>query len=253
MIDKSIFDRMDAVVEEAGPRPEDVAQHFKATVHPAYGSINGMLTIVTGRPRIALNNNQPDYQYLLAYWHELAHLVEGHYKMQGFFSMGIHCDTDSFSAGFATRITAYTEKISNLVAADRYFKSKNSNILKMSGYYALESIREAQKDLQRAQQRIMEVRDSLQYSSSAMLKYRYSEAKRELREDYDRLMDLSSEISDGDFMTIPQIAAYHGVPEHYVEYALEAYRLRGADVDVQVLRSFEKVFTKGSKAAGLEW
>jgi hypothetical protein len=41
-----------------------------------------------------------------------------------------------------------------------------------------------------------------------MLKYRYAEAKRELCEDYERLMDLSSEISDGDFMTIQQMARY---------------------------------------------
>ncbi|MDO5459993.1 MAG: hypothetical protein Q4F32_10205, partial [Eubacteriales bacterium] len=195
----------------------------------------------------------PEYQYLFAYWHELMHLIEKHHLLEGFFNMNVHCDTNSFSSEFAKRMTAYTERIANLGAADTYFRSKNSDLLKMSGYYALESIREAQKDLQRAQQRILEVRDSLQYSSSAMLKYKYAEAKRELQQDYDRLMDLSSEVSDGDFMTISQMARYHGVPEHYVEYALEAYRIRGADIDIRVLRSFEKVFTKDRNVVGLDW
>ena len=253
MIDRSIFDRMDAIVADEGSEPDAIASRLKATIHPAYGSINGMLIIATGRPRIALNGNQPEYQYLLAYWHELVHLIEEHFKFEGFFTMGVHCDTDSFSSGFSKRMVAYTEKIANLVAADRLFRSKGCDLLRMSGYYAMTEIREAQKDLIRAKHRMSEVQDSLQYSSSAMLKYRYAEARREMERDYEKLMDLKSDISTDDFMTISQMAKHNGVPEHYVVYGLEALRLRGADVDIQELRSFEKVFTKDRIASGQDW
>ena len=54
-------------------------------------------------------------------------------------------------------------------------------------------------------------------------------------------------------MTIPQIAAEYGYPEHYVQYKLEALRIQGFDIDIQELKSYEKVFTKERIRAGEKW
>ena len=243
MIDKSIFDRMDALVEKAGHDPKDVAACLKARVHPAYLGVNGMVVRVGGKTHIALNESQPSYQYIFAYWHEIAHIIEGHLLLPGFLNgEGVHMDTDQFSGEYAEKMVIYTEKVSNLIAADQMLDGKA--ILAKTGYEAMENLRYLKRDLLALHDRLRFVMESLKYNSSPKMKCMYAETRRELKATYEKFMDLESECSYGDFMTIKEIAADHKVPEHYIEYALEAQRIRGADIDIRELKSFDKVFTK---------
>ena len=54
-------------------------------------------------------------------------------------------------------------------------------------------------------------------------------------------------------MTISQIASEYGVPDHYVEYKLEALRLQGLDIDVQELKSYKDVFSKERHKNDEDW
>ena len=252
MIDKSIFDRMDEVVEKVGSDPKAISDYLKADITPAYGSINGMVTYVSRHYYIALNERQPDYQYTFAHHHENCHIIEGHLRFPGFLnSLGSHADVDTFSLAASRRVIAYTERICNLNAARLMFDGKK--ILQMVGYEALENLRDVRKDIWKARKRLSELQDSLRYNSSTMMKCKYADAKRELKEQGEKLMDLSGEFSYSDFFTIEQVARHYGVPQHFIEYALEAQRLLGADIDVQELRSFEKVFSKERRDADTEW
>lgn len=243
MIDKSIFDRMDALVRKTGPEPEAVAAHFRIKPHPAYLGVNGMVVRVGKKYHIALNESQPSYQYIFAYWHELSHIIEEHLLLPGFLNgEGVHMDTDQFSSEYAKKMVVYTEKVSNLIAADRMLDGKE--ILTKTGYEAMESLRYLKRDLLALHNRLMFVMNSLKYNSSPKMKCLYAETRRELKATYEKFMDLESECSYSDFMTIGEIAAEYKVPEHYIEYALEAQRLRGADIDIRELKSFDKVFTK---------
>ena len=252
MIDRSIFDRTDKIVEKVGPDPDAISDYLKADILPAYGSVNGMVSYVARHYYIALNNRQPDYQHTFSHYHENVHIIEEHPKLPGFLNkLGSHADTDTFSKEAASRMIAYTEKICNLNAARLMFDGKK--ILQMVGYEAFEKLREVRKEIWKAQAKLMELKDSLHYNSSTLMKCKYPEAKRELQDYSEKLMDLSNECSYSDFYTIEQVARHYGVPQHYIEYALEAQRLLGADIDVQELKSFEKVFTKERKAVSGDW
>ena len=252
MIDKSIFDRMDEVVEKVGSDPKAISDYLKADITPAYGSINGMVTRVSRHYYIALNDRQPGYQRIFAHHHENCHIIEKHVQIPGFLNfLGSHADMDTFSLAASRRVIAYTERICNLNAARLMFDGRK--ILQMVGYEAFENLRNVRNDIWKARKKLSELQDSLRYNSSTMMKCKYAEAKKELKEQSEKLMDLSGEFSYSDFFTIEQVARHFGVPQHYIEYALEAQRLLGADIDVQELRSFEKVFSKERRDVCTEW
>ena len=243
MDEENIFSRMNALVEKVGHDPDAVARSFGAIIGPAYLGINGMVTKLLKRYRIALNRDQEPYQYTFAFWHEDFHILDHHLELAGFLNEdGLHCDTDSFSKDFAKRMTVYTERIANLGAADQMLDT--GKVLERIGYYTLVEYRNARRDHWNMLLRYQRIRDSLQYTSSAYLKTQFAEAHKDLKRSYEKIMDMEREFSYGDFMTISQIASEFGVPDHYVEYKLEALRLQDFDIDVQELKSYEKVFNK---------
>ena len=248
MIDRDVFKRMNDITALAGHDPARVADYLHVRIHPAYLSINGMVTRTGGRFHIALNENQPAYQYTFACWHEIAHIVEGHLDLPGFMNGGgVHIDTDSFSSAFAERMVSQTELAANLAAADQMLDT--SDILMRTGYYALAEYRSSRQEYWSLRRRLQRVRDSLVYSDSAALKCQVAEITGELRQSFEKIMDLEHSFSCSDFMSIPEIALANQVPEHYVRYKLEALRIQGFDIDVQELLSYEKVFTKERTAS----
>lgn len=255
MTDKIFFDlvvKMNAIIEITGHDPEAVAKHLNARISPAYGTINGMLTKHGHRYYIALNESQPVYQFIFAFWHELFHLLAGHLEIAGFTTCnGIHLDIDTFSNGYMTRrLVAYTERIANLGAADRILDT--GEILLSIGYTVLQEYRSSKKEYWNLLQRYQHIQNALRHSSSTVLKCQIQEAHKDLKRSYEKMMDLESSFSHDDFMTIPQIAQANQVPVHYVGYKLEALRLQGFDIDPQELLSYDKVFTK-KRAAGNEY
>ena len=252
MIDGDIFKKMNEIVDEVGPDPKAVSHKLDAKMHPAYGTINGMVTRVLRHNHICLNENQPEFQRIFANWHEDFHILDGHLEMAGFLnSEGFHVDVDSFSSSFSHHLVVYTEKIANLGAADQMMDS--GDILMRLGYGALEEYRQARRQYLRLLETYRRLREALEYSTSIKLKCQFADAQNALRKSYEKVCDLEDNTTMGDFMTIPQIAAEYGYPEHYVQYKLEALRIQGFDIDIQELKSYEKVFTKERIRAGEKW
>ena len=251
-IDKAIFIRMNEIAADVGGKPRSVSESFNATIHPAYLNVNGLVTWAERRYRIGLNDDQPEYQYTFANWHENFHILDRHLLLPGFVNGdGVHLDTDTFSSDYMERMVIYTEKVCNLGAADQMIKTDDA--LMCMGYYALEEYMASRKEYFSLLQRFQSIQESLRYSNSTKLKCRVAEAEKELKKSYEKMMDLESNHSANDFMTISQVAMANSVPKHYVVYKLEALRIQGYEIDVQELVSYDKMFTKERPKAISGW
>ena len=244
MLDKSIFISTDAAIAAAGTSdPFAVMECHNIPLIPLHGTIIAYAVRISSLALIGINVKLDPFTRALAAWHELTHVFEGDIDDPAF---TFKEDKGIFTMEVDSYFISKREKVCNLVSADHNIDT--GLVREMIGYD--NSVMRDYRKLCSAQREIGEAYEQLRSSLSltthgASTACQMVEYEKQLRVLNNRRIDLETEmLADNCTMPLPQIAAQLGCSLTVLKYKLEAMRLRGMDIDLQELASFDKVFEK---------
>jgi len=244
MLDKSIFISTDAAIAAAGTSdPYAVMEYHNIPLVPLYGTIIAYAVRISYLALIGINEKLDPFTKALAAWHELTHVFEKDIDDPAF---AFKEDNGIFTMEVDSHFISKREKVCNLVSADHNIDT--GLVSEMIGYdnSVMKDYRKlcsAQREVSRAYEQLRSSLSRTAHGTGAAC--RMAQYEKQLRALNNRRIDLEAEmLADNCTMTLPQIAAELGCSLTVLKYKLEAMRLRGMDIDLQELASFDKIFEK---------
>ena len=243
MLDKSIFISTDRAAARAGSDdPREIMEKYNFGLVDLNGTIIAYAVRISRLVYIGINRKLDAFTWALAAWHELTHVFEKDIDDPAFIKM----EKGIFVQEVDSRFISRREKVCNLVSADHNIDT--GIVREMIGYDdpVMKDYRHlcaAQKDVTRAYEQL---RSTVKHDVyGAKLACKMADYEQQIRTLNDRRADLEAEMLQmGCTRTLSQIAAELGCSVTILKYKLEAMRLRGMDINLQELASFDKVFDK---------
>lgn len=243
MLDKSIFISTDKAVARAGSDdPREIMDAYNIELVDLHGTIVAYAVRISYLVYIGINKKLDDFTWALAAWHELTHVFEKDINDPAFMKM----ENGIFVQEVDSYFISQREKVCNLVSADHNIDT--GIVREMIGYdnpvmKDYRNLCTAQKDVAKAYEQLRSTVRLGAYGTKLACKM--ADYEHQMRTLNDRRTDLEAEMLQmGCTNTLSQIAAEIGCSVTILKYKLEAMRLRGMDINLQELASFDKVFDK---------
>ena len=241
-MEDALFQSADKAIQAAGSKdPREVAEYFGILVVDLKGSIAGYAAHYAAVPAIGLNVRLDTLWYRFGGWHELAHVFSGDIYRPGF--QGGHGDGGFFTQEVDCRAIPRHELRANLVSAN--VNIEDDAVFALTNYHSpvMREYRNTKANLEKLSQSYKQLCLSMEDVSSALLKTRTQELRREIRSVRETLREMEEELASVNCgRTFGEMASVLGVPERLFRYKLEAMRLRGFEIDPQELERYNKVF-----------
>ena len=239
------LEKMDSYVEKAGSDdPSDIADYLGYLFVDPGPSIEGFITVRKQTICYGVNKGMRKKKYKFGVGHELYHGVCGHIQIPGFLSGKALSHVDGIGSMADYKLVASTEREANIGSADLICDTDTT--LEMIGYdngYYLE-FRQNMADFTQYDRDLRKYLD-LSRCNPESDKYRrkVNWYRSELERLYEEIQEQSSDlVNSGICFSKGEIARELGVPESIVSYKIDALSIRGYDIDMVELPSFEKIF-----------